>query len=206
MGLIVAPLSDKRKPPSLSSEADLSNSRVMGIGLRADERLQRGCEPRPTRNQVIAKIAQLQAQLVVEGGETGELDAQVAPWFDAAIEAWAGPDSGGSSEAYAETLGISRQHVDAMRAGKKSVPLRALLPLLQSREAVARFCSSLCAAVGLEPPQPKRALTLGQLVESMLTLFASNPALLALIQAEAAQRWGAEPEEVLRLVRSQADV
>lgn len=182
----------------------MSNSRVIGTVVTPGERLQRGCEPRPTRNQVIAKIAALQAQLVVDGGETGELDAQVAPWFDAAVEAWAGPDSGGASEAYAETLGISRQHVDAMRTGRKSVPLRALLPLLQSREAVARFCAPLCAAVGLEPPQPKRQLTRDQVVELLLGLVASNPALLALVTQLAAERHGAEPEDVLRSVRETA--
>lgn len=184
----------------------MSNSRILGQVVPPDTRLHRGCEPRPTRNQVIAKIAALQAQLVVDGGEPGELDAQVAPWFDAAVQAWAGPDAGGASEAYGEALGISRQHVDAMRAGKKSVPLRALLPLLQSREAVQRFCAPLCSAVGLEPPQPKRELTRDQVFDLLLGLVAENPALLALLTSVAAERHGAEPEEVIRAVRKQSSI
>jgi hypothetical protein len=175
---------------------------VMGQVVGQDQGLRRGCKPQPSRNEVIAQIERLKAQILVAGeAETAELDAQAAEWFAAGVQAWAGPNADGASEAYASTLGCSRQHVDAMMSGKKSTPLRALLPLLQSREAVRAFVTPLCLAVDLEPPQPKRALTPEQVVSLTLSLFAENPVLLAALQEAAAERHGAEPEETLRALR-----
>jgi hypothetical protein len=177
-------------------------SRLTGTVVASGERLQRGCRTQPTRSQVIAQIERLKGQILVEGGaETGELDAQAAEWFDAAVKAWAGGDADGASEAYANALGCSRQHVEAMMSGKKSTPLRALLPLLQKREAVLTFVRPLCAAVGLEPPQPRRHLTAEQAIAVVLSLVAENPAFLALVTALAAERHGADPDETLRALR-----
>jgi hypothetical protein len=177
-------------------------SRLTGTVVASDQGLRRGCKTQPTRSQVIAQIERLKSQILVEGGaETAELDAQAAEWFDAAVKAWAGADADGASEAYANALGCSRQHVEAMMSGKKSTPLRALLPLLQSREAVLAFVRPLCAAVGLEPPQPRRQLTGEQVVGLLLSLVAENPAFLALVTSLAAERHGADPDETLRALR-----
>lgn len=177
-------------------------SRLMGTVVGPDQGLRRGCRTQPSRNEVIAQIERLKAQILVAGdAETGELDAQAADWFAAGVQAWAGGDADGASEAYGNALGVSRQHVEAMMVGKKSTPLRALLPLLQSREAVLAFVTPLCLAVGLEPPQPKRTLTPEQVVGLALSLFADNPVLLAALQEVAAERHGAEPEETLKALR-----
>lgn len=177
-------------------------SRSIGTVVTSEQGLRRGCRPQPTRSQVIAQIERLKSQILVEGGaETAELDEQAAEWFAPAVEAWAGPNADGASEAYASALGVSRQHVEAMMVGKKSTPLRALLPLLQSREAVLAFVRPLCAAVGLEPPQPRRQLTSEQAIGVALSLFIENPAFLEFFSRRAAEQYGAEPEEAIRALR-----
>lgn len=170
-------------------------SPVMGKNLPEGDGLRTGCEEKPVAN-LLARFESVRQRVAVgKDPGVGELDAVVAPWFDAAVDAW------GKEDAFAETLGVSRQHVELMRKGKKAVPLRALLPLLQSRAAVLAFVRPLCEAVDLEPPQPRPRVTHDQVAQVALDAMLLNPALLDLLVRMVAERHGAAPEEVVRALR-----
>jgi hypothetical protein len=72
----------------------------------------------------------------------------------------------------AELSSMTKGEVDSglvakMRSGKKSTPLRALLPLLRDEQAAMVLITAMCRIAGLAPPRPIQKVTRRQ-VESVM--------------------------------------
>jgi len=72
-----------------------------------------------------------------------EWDQKVAPLFDAGIAGW------GKADAFCEEFAIDKGYLSNMRAGKKPVPLRLIVPFLGNEGATRGFTSALLAEVKL---------------------------------------------------------
>jgi transcriptional regulator with XRE-family HTH domain len=156
------------------------------------------CQPGGQR--LLSTIARLESlkHAVAEQDRTpstAELDVLAAEWFDAAVSSY------GKADALAAELGVDKSYLSRMRSGKVPVALRHLLPLLQSREAVLALVAPLCAAVGLEPPQPKKEITRAQVLEAALSYLLESPPLLKSFSREASEHLGVEPGDVLRALK-----
>jgi hypothetical protein len=171
-------------------------SKPIAAMLPEDGRVSTGEEPAPRCSSLIGRVESLRQKLAAnDENSTGELDTAVAPVFDAAVRAY------GKATALASELGVTESYLSAMRSGKKPVALRHILPLLRSREAVLALVAPLCAAVGLEPPQPKKEITREQVLEAALAYLLESPPLLKSFSREAGEHLGVEPGDVLRALK-----
>jgi hypothetical protein len=126
------------------------------------------------------------------------LDAQAAKWFDSAVGAY------GKAQALALELDVTESYLSDMRAGDRSTPLRALLPLLKSRDAVLAFVAPLCDAVGLAEPQPKRTVSREEVDAKTAQLVRRTVTLWKLLRSEVAAELGADEEQVDLAIEAEA--
>jgi hypothetical protein len=71
-----------------------------------------------------------------------------APWFEAGVGAY------GKAHSLASALQVSENHVSDMRHGERTVPLRALIPLLKDKTAAMALLGAMADFAGLSRPQP----------------------------------------------------
>lgn len=79
-------------------------------------------------------------------------NAIAAKWFSEAIDHY--PKAG----SLAAELGITDAYLSQMRAGERTIPLRAVLPLLKHRQAAKALLAPMSEPGGLAPPTEKRRI------------------------------------------------
>ena len=120
---------------------------------------------------------------------SAETDGEAARWFDAAVGCW------GKGVAYASELGVMESFLSEMRAGKRGIALRHLLPLLGHTEAVLAFVAPLLESIGYVA-RPVRGLTEAELALIVLRGLNDGSAVTRRLIENLAAPHGHEPAEV----------
>ncbi len=97
---------------------------------------------------VVSDPAFEQRMSVVEQGNEAVID-----WFDAAVGAYP------KAAAMAAEMGCTEAYLSQMRHGERSIPLRAILPLLANADSAIVLLTALCEAAGFAPPQRPRKVS-----------------------------------------------
>lgn len=123
-----------------------------------------------------------------------ETDGEAAKWFDAAVGCW------GKGVAYAAELGVVESFLSEMRAGKRGIALRHLLPLLGHPESVLAFVAPLLESVGYVA-RPTRGITPAEVNAIAARLLCETRASKEMLVRECERVHGATPEQVALALR-----
>jgi hypothetical protein len=101
----------------------------------------------------------------------------------------------------AELSAMTKGEVDSglvakMRSGKKSTPLRALLPLLKDERAAMVLITALCRIAGFAPPRPIQKVTRRQVEEAIARKTRQCVVLWRQMAREAADELGTSFDDV----------
>lgn len=120
---------------------------------------------------------------------SAEADGVTSRWFDAAVGCW------GKGIAYAAELGVVESFLSDMRAGKRGIALRHLLPMLGHVEAVLAFTAPLLESIGYVA-RPVTAPTFAQLAGAVLADLDDGSAVTRRLIENAASKRGWTAEQV----------
>jgi hypothetical protein len=120
---------------------------------------------------------------------TEKQDVEAAPIFDVAAAAY-------GAEALAAELDVDASHLSKMRRGLKSVPLRALIPILKDQQAALALLTAMCRIAGLAPPRPIQKVTRRQVEESIARKTRQCVVLWRQMAREAADELGTSFDDV----------
>jgi hypothetical protein len=120
---------------------------------------------------------------------TEKQDIEAAPIFDAAAAAY-------GAEALATELDVDASHLSKMRRGQKSVPLRALIPILRDPVAALALLAAMCRIAGFAPPRPIQKVTRRQVEEAIARKTRQCVVLWRQMAREAADELGTSFDDV----------
>lgn len=142
---------------------------------------------------LVARFASIRQKLNDGSRETEKnaLDKLAAPWLDSALSRHP------NLKAVEEQYGCEKAFISQVRNGHVAAPLRFLVPLLDCPDVIHEFASQLLVSAGLPTPPREHKLTRTDVLEIALAMLAEGPLLKSLIR-ECADKFGAQPEDVLR--------
>lgn len=118
-------------------------------------------------------------QTVAEAG-----NSTVGDWFDAAVSAYP------KAAALAAELGVTEAYISQFRSGERSIPLRAILPLLAHADSAIVLLTAMCEAAGFAPPKRPRKVSKAQVDAAVTRKVRTVLALWSMVRAEAAAELG----------------
>lgn len=110
------------------------------------KRIDLSLHPRP-----LLRTGQLDKRNQSELSKADEQNEIVREPFAAALEAYP------KAQAAASQLGMTEAYLSQMKSGERTIPLRAVLPLLDNENSATVLLTWLCEKAGFAPPaRPKR--------------------------------------------------